>query len=1062
MFIFRRVPGPVLTKAQQLSLFDMPVHVAGSVDKNGVERAPYMAKRRKKLSATAAHMPPVPTATDSRLDGFIAKHGGPRHLKAEMDKMTPEQRGKLVDAMALLNGSDHAAVMAKLASGPGDQTDPAPAAAPPSQHQLVEHVTGKGKTLRGIVRTDLTVDQAKAIDAYTFKKDGGWFIREKHLEVADKLDAAHHAGVITPEQHAAARAGAAEDGAAGAVAALSPPADPPEAPPAADAEPQEGDTKTEDGVQYVLRDGRWHRAQQDEPPVPTVLGAPEPAPEPPPLPDHERELIEDREDLADHMANDPHSDAAKESVRQVVKREQAIAEPDFASTDGQDDDPNSPNYRFRDTGYVAGSRKEAAALDIRRAARNGMRLRVTDVDWDELESNPREAADLVKKSNLFGTVDWDALRAAGMEPGAGFLLDRVYASISVEPSESSHAARRDYAMGLESVRDRLEKCRTPQEVTDALGEIKDEMLGIMLSASEAIDVQVARDEYRRLREIAQTAREQSDAVYQVWNQLQMQLNGVSYERDKRVRRKWKPDPKLEAQFAELEPQVESAHQAYMAHRDSRPELQSKKRDHASGWTTYDNDLEDAASQQRKVVEALTEASRMRNLMENPMTRAWGRLGQKFINVLNWRSTKGSDSFASHVTAAKNGKINDWSWTEKETGVRVGGATKREVGFQLKVAENFERIGGNPVTMDSTATLKATFGLRDVQSGNWVLNDQNSAAFHVQRAAEALADLSDLMGVPYADISMHGRLALSFGARGKGNAGFGGAARAHYESVHRVINLTKMGGGGALGHELFHAIDNLMKESEGYGAAGADDFVTENPDLLAPGEMRDAVVALRAAMLNGPHRTTEKVKYSDRDHRTAKYNIDRPGTPVARAIKEAGDAAAAALAIDQYYAERHGALAEMPKRVAKQHADWRRLAVAYHDGNAAGAEVFIATGPARSRFGYEATVLDGGAGGKYWSQTKEMAARAFQAWTEDRLQGMGRRNDYLSVMADNKFYVDPLFGPQFPFPEGEERARINLAFDHLVGVMARRGTFSKAFAALLDRGDLTTTDPDPGL
>ncbi len=52
--------------------------------------------------------------------------------------------------------------------------------------ELVEHVTknGKGKTIRGVVRTDLTQDQAKEIDPYTFKKNGGWFIREKHLNAA--------------------------------------------------------------------------------------------------------------------------------------------------------------------------------------------------------------------------------------------------------------------------------------------------------------------------------------------------------------------------------------------------------------------------------------------------------------------------------------------------------------------------------------------------------------------------------------------------------------------------------------------------------------------------------------------------------------------------------------------------------------------------------------------------------------------------------------------------------------------------------------------------------------
>jgi hypothetical protein len=63
---------------------------------------------------------------------------------------------------------------------------------------IVEHVTGKGKTLRGIVRADLTQAQAKAIDAFTFKKDGGWFIREKHLKPEEGGGALSRTGQSTP------------------------------------------------------------------------------------------------------------------------------------------------------------------------------------------------------------------------------------------------------------------------------------------------------------------------------------------------------------------------------------------------------------------------------------------------------------------------------------------------------------------------------------------------------------------------------------------------------------------------------------------------------------------------------------------------------------------------------------------------------------------------------------------------------------------------------------------------------------------------------------------------
>ena len=38
-----------------------------------------------------------------------------------------------------------------------------------------------GKVIKGIVRKGITLDEAKAIDKYTFPKDGGFFIREKYL-----------------------------------------------------------------------------------------------------------------------------------------------------------------------------------------------------------------------------------------------------------------------------------------------------------------------------------------------------------------------------------------------------------------------------------------------------------------------------------------------------------------------------------------------------------------------------------------------------------------------------------------------------------------------------------------------------------------------------------------------------------------------------------------------------------------------------------------------------------------------------------------------------------------
>lgn len=61
---------------------------------------------------------------------------------------------------------------------PGTVAPASPEApAEPPAPETVTHVTKKGKTLTGTIRKDLSLDEAKALDPYTFKKDGGYFIR---------------------------------------------------------------------------------------------------------------------------------------------------------------------------------------------------------------------------------------------------------------------------------------------------------------------------------------------------------------------------------------------------------------------------------------------------------------------------------------------------------------------------------------------------------------------------------------------------------------------------------------------------------------------------------------------------------------------------------------------------------------------------------------------------------------------------------------------------------------------------------------------------------------------
>jgi hypothetical protein len=67
--------------------------------------------------------------------------------------------------------------------------------------EVVDHVTGKGKTIQGVWRPDFSEAQAKKIDPFAFNAKGkGWFIRAKHFEKLPPMgeSAKTIAGVAVP------------------------------------------------------------------------------------------------------------------------------------------------------------------------------------------------------------------------------------------------------------------------------------------------------------------------------------------------------------------------------------------------------------------------------------------------------------------------------------------------------------------------------------------------------------------------------------------------------------------------------------------------------------------------------------------------------------------------------------------------------------------------------------------------------------------------------------------------------------------------------------------------
>lgn len=134
--------------------------------------------------------------------------------------------------------------------------------------------------------------------------------------------------------------------------------------------------------------------------------------------------------------------------------------------------------------------------------------------------------------------------------------------------------------------------------------------------------------------------------------------------------------------------------------------------------------------------------------------------------------------------------------------------------QVRHPTNAPRTPAGAGASDDPDTFTELYGFRGVQFGNWVGNARRHT--DLRDAAQALADLALALGWPPDALSLGGRLALAFRARGKGGAQ---GVKAHYEPDARVIAIAKPAGAGSLAHEWFHALDHHA------GAAAGGEYST---------------------------------------------------------------------------------------------------------------------------------------------------------------------------------------------------------------------------------------------
>lgn len=328
-----------------------------------------------------------------------------------------------------------------------------------------------------------------------------------------------------------------------------------------------------------------------------------------------------------------------------------------------------------------------------------------------------------------------------------------------------------------------------------------------------------------------------------------------------------------------------------------------------------------------------------------------------------------------------------------------------------------------------------FGIRGGEFGNWMSEKDAQASLNM--AYEAFCDFADVLGIPLSSVSFWGRLAIAFGARGQGSA------VAHYEPLREVINITKMKGAGSLGHEMFHALDDIVAKKLGLKKMMTESFEKEK----IPESVRNVISAMQYRKATKEEIEAEKAKKIGNTEKLLQKCIDSvfpaDGLTDAQVKKRAelvrnifadkeehlisidGTATAAIEALSSYKKEVTGRVINKESRkdlfwtwyryeraVTASYNDMQMLSE-YHKESKKMDDC-----TAKDKFGY-------------WSSTVEMFARAGACYLTDMLKAKGAKSDYLSGHSESCVGMDKNLNPVYAMPRGEERKAINAAIHDMI-------------------------------
>lgn len=359
--------------------------------------------------------------------------------------------------------------------------------------------------------------------------------------------------------------------------------------------------------------------------------------------------------------------------------------------------------------------------------------------------------------------------------------------------------------------------------------------------------------------------------------------------------------------------------------------------------------------------------------------------------------------------------------------------------------------------------------RGGEFGNWVSNNERQD--NLTAAYNAFRDLARVLNIAPEDVSLNGQLAIAFGARGQGGKS---AAAAHYERLRTVINLTRYHGAGCLAHEWGHAFDDYIGKKLNLPIGdmlsdAADQYRYKEVLKAAPKAMVEIIELMKfkettPTKEEAASAMEEAVALADKSiarwlDSVKPTGMDEQQQEIWKSLCKAFVDGRDALQGGEYFTIRRSsrlltyapleALSDFKKQVTGHVISKQskfELATALHQYSETvnrPLEEYMRPHLVQTDFYRGSREFDGMFAKEsqgYWSSNREMFARAFDTYIEDKLSAAGTSSTFLTSHA-SKFHRKREDGTMIrAYPVGEERQILNQKFDELIAEAKEMGLF----------------------